>query len=64
MDGHAVNSILYDNQEDEEGQVWLDPAAFDLELIAIFFDDNSMRVWAAALLRERLRSLATRLGWS
>lgn len=50
-------------QPNGAGGLWLDPAAFDLELIAAFFDNETMSLWATLILRERLRALAGRMGW-
>jgi hypothetical protein len=41
----------------------VDPAAFELDEIAHFFDNETMAVWAAVCLRERLRTLARERGW-
>lgn len=45
------------------GREELTPAAWDLDEIALYFDSEQMSVWAAALLRERLREVARRQGW-
>lgn len=48
---------------DAQGRGELAAAAWELDQIALYFDSERMSVWAAAMLRERLRALARRLGW-